>query len=204
MNKKTGLQVAMVLVTIIFSLWFYLKYFTKNFEDAKKTPVKEKINKNQNNTSTYINDINYVSTDIRGNKYQITAKLAEIKIENSDLMFLSDVVAFVFIKDKDTVKITSNFGKYNSKNYDTIFSENVIVIYPGHKITGEYLDFSFLTDLGVFTTNVIYTGEKTNLFADKIEMNLTTKDTKIFMDQGVPLYDEDYSIFDKVLVVGTE
>ena len=144
--------------------------------------------------SLYINDINYVSTDVRGNKYQITAKLAEIKIENSDVMFLTDVIAFVFIRDKDTVKITSNFGKYNSKNYDTIFSDNVIVIYPGHKITGEYLDFSFLTNLGIFTTNVIYTGEKTNLFADEIEMNLTTKDTKIFMnDDGK-----------KVLVVGTE
>ena len=182
MNKKTGLQVVMVLFSILISLWFYLKYFTENFEDVRETRATEKIDENQNNTSTYINDINYVSTDIRGNKYQITAKQAEIKIENSDLMFLTDVIAFVFIKDKDTVKITSNFGKYNSKNYDTIFSENVIVIYPGHKITGEYLDFSFLTNLGIFTTNVIYTGEKTNLFADKIEMNLATKDTKIFMD----------------------
>ena len=184
----------MVLITTIISLWFYLKYFTKNFEDVKETLVLEKIDENQDSTSTYINDINYVSTDVRGNKYQITAKLAEIKIENSDMMFLTDVIAFVFIKDKDTVKITSNFGKYDSKNYDTIFSENVIVIYPGHKITGEYLDFSFLTNLGIFTTNVIYTGEKTNLFADKIEMNLTTKDTKIFMnDTG-----------EKVLIEGTE
>jgi LPS export ABC transporter protein LptC len=181
MNKKTGLQVAMVLVIIIISFWFYLKYFTKNFEDTKNAPVTEKMDKSQNSASTYIDNINYVSTDASGNKYQITAKQAEIKDKNSDIMFLRDVIGFIFIKDKDVVKITSNFGKYNSKNYDTIFSENVIVIYPGHKITGEYLDFSFLTNLGVFTTNVIYTGEKTNLFADKIEMNLTTKDTKIFM-----------------------
>ena len=194
MNKKTGLQVVMVLIIILISLWFYLKYFTKNFEDVKETQVIEKINENQNSTSTYIDDINYVSTDARGNKYQITAKQAEIKIENPDVMFLTDVIAFVFIKDKDTVKITSNFGKYNTINYDTIFSENVIVVYPGHKITGEYLDFSFLTDLGIFTTNVIYTGEKTNLFADKIEMNLTTKDTKIFMN----------NIGEKVLIEGTE
>ena len=194
MNKKTGLQALLVLTIITISLWFYLKYFTKSFEDAKKVPNIEKINENENSTSTYIDDINYVSTDIRGNKYQITAKLAEIKIENSDIMFLTDVIAFVFIKDRDTVKITSNFGKYNSKNYDTIFSENVIVIYPGHKITGEYLDFSFLTDLGIFTTNVVYTGEKTNLFADKIEMNLTTKDTKIFMND----------IGEKVLIEGTK
>jgi len=184
----------MVLVIIIISLSFYLKYFTENFENVKKTQVLEEIDKNQNNDSTYINDINYTSTDVRGNKYQITAKLAEIKIENSDVMFLTDVIAFIFIKNKDTVKITSNYGKYNTINYDTFFSENVIVVYPGHKITGEYLDFSFLTNLGIFTTNVIYTGEKTNLFADKIEMDLTTKDTKIFMnDTGK-----------KVLVEGTK
>ena len=194
MNKKTSLQAIMVFVIILISLWFYLKYFTENFKDVKKTLAIEKVDENQNSTSTYINDINYVSTDVRGNKYQITAKLAEIKIENPDLMFLSDVVAFVFIKDKDTVKITSNFGKYNTNNYDTIFSENVIVIYPGHKVTGEYLDFSFLTNLGVFTTNVIYTGEKTNLFADKMEMNLTTKDTKIFMNDAGK----------KVLIEGTK
>ena len=194
MNKKTGLQVIIVLVIAVISLWFYLEYLTKNFEDVKKTPVTEKIDENQNSTSTYIDDINYVSTDAKGNKYQITAKQAEIKVENSDVMFLRDVVAFIYIKDSDKIKITSNFGKYNSKNYDTIFSENVIVIYPGHKITGEYLDFSFLSNLGTFTENVVYTGEKTNLFADKIEMNLTTKDTKIFMnDTGK-----------KVLIEGTK
>ena len=194
MNKKTGLQVIMLLVIVIISLWFYLKYFAKNFEDIKEAPVIEKIDENQNSTSTYIDDINYTSTDLKGNKYQITAKQAEIKVENSDEMFLKEVVAFIFLKDKDTVKITSNFGKYNSKNSDTIFSENVIVIYPGHKITGEYLDFSFLTNLGIFTTNVVYTGEKTNLFADKIEMDLATKDTKIFMDD----------VGKKVLIEGTK
>jgi len=194
MNKKTGLQVVMVLVIILISLWFYLKYFTKNFEDVKETRVIEKIDENQNNTSTYIDDINYVSTDIKGNKYQINAKQAEIKIENADIMFLTDVIAFIFIKDSDTVKITSNFGKYNTTNSDTIFSKNVIVVYPGHKITGEYLDFSFLTNLGVFSTNVIYTGDKTNGFADKIEINFATKDAKIFMnDTGK-----------KVLIEGTK
>ena len=194
MNKKTGLQVVMVLVIILISLWFYLKYFTKNFGDVKETLVIEKIDENQNSTSTYINDINYVSTDAKGNKYQITAKQAEIKIENSNIMFLKDVMAFIFIKDSETIKITSNMGKYNSKNYDTIFSKNVIVIYSEHKITGEYLDFSFLNNLGTFTSNVIYDGEETKLFTDKVEMNLTTKDIKIFMkDPGK-----------KVLIKGTK
>ena len=194
MNKKTVIQVLLAFLIILISVLFYLKYFNSNAKFQKEKLIKNKIDISQNNSSTFIDNIDYISSDSKGNRYQITAQQAEIKIENSDIMFLKNVIAYVFIKNSDTVKITSDFGKYNSENYDTIFSKNVIVIYPGHKITGEYLDFSFLTDLGIFTTNVIYTGEKTNLFADKIEMNLTTKDTKIFMN----------NIGEKVLIEGTE
>ena len=194
MNKKTVIQIILIFLIFLISLSFYLKYFSNNSKVLKDTPLEEKIAANQNNTSTYIDNIDYVSFDAKGNKYQVTAEQAEIKIENSDVMFLTNVIAYIFIKDSDTVKITSNFGEYNSKNYDTIFSENVIVIYPEHKITGEYLDFSFLSNLGTFTENVVYTGEKTNLFADKIEMNLTTKDIKIFMNDAGK----------KVLIEGTK
>ena len=100
-------------------------------------------------------------------------------------MFLENIIAYIFLKESETIKITSDFGKYNSKNYDTIFSKNVIIIYPGHKITGEYLDFSFLNNLGTISTNVIYVGNKTRLIADRIEINITTKDTKIFMNDNI-------------------
>jgi len=194
MTKKTVIQSILIFLIFFIFLSFYLKYFNNNSEVLKDSSLEEKITTNQNKTSTYINNIDYVSSDARGNRYQITAVQAEIKIEETDVMLLKDVTGFIFIKDSDTVKITSNFGKYNTKNYDTIFSENVIVVYPGHKITGEYLDFSFLNNLGTFTKNVIYTGEETNLYADKIEMNLVTKDTKIFMNEARK----------KVLVEGTK
>ena len=194
MSKKTVIQLLLIFLIFLISISFYLEYFNHSPKALKNNVLENKTNINQNSSSTYINNIDYVSFDAKGNKYNITAEQSEIKIESPDIMFLTNVIAYIFIKDSDTVKITSNFGKYNSKNYDTIFSENVIVIYPGHKITGEYLDFSFLSNLGTFTENVVYTGEKTNLFADKIEMNLTTKDTKIFMnDTGK-----------KVLIEGTK
>tara|TARA_B110000027_G_scaffold6283_1_gene5736 strand:+ start:1574 stop:2158 length:585 start_codon:yes stop_codon:yes gene_type:complete len=182
MNKKTVIQVLLIFLFLLITLSFYLKYFDSDPKIVKKSSELEEINVNQNSSSTYIDDINYVSSDAKGNEYQITAEQAEIKIENSDVMHLTNVIAYIFMKDSDTVKITSNFGKYNSKNYDTIFSENVIIAYPGHKITGEHLDFSFLNNLGIISENVIYTGDDTSLFADKIEMNLTTKDTRIFMN----------------------
>jgi LPS export ABC transporter protein LptC len=194
MNKKTAIQVLLIFLIILISLLFYLKYFDNSFKNLKKKTTLEKISINQNQSSTYINNIDYVSSDARGNKYQLTAEQAEIKVGNPDVMFLENVIAYVFMKDSDTVKITSDFGKYNSKNYDTIFSKNVIIIYPNHKITGEYLDFSFLNNLGTVSRNVIYTGDKINLFADKIEMNLTTKDTKISMNDSNK----------KVLIKGTK
>jgi len=195
MNKKTVIQILIIFLIFLISLSFYLKYFNNNSKTLKDNSLlKEKITTNQSVNSTYIDNIDYVSSDTKGNKYQITAEQAEIKIKDSDLMFLKNVVAYMFVKDSDTVKVTSNFGTYNSKNYDTIFFENVIVIYPGHVITGEYLDFSFLKNLGIISTDVIYNGDKTNLFADKIEINLSTKDTKIFMND----------VNKKVLIEGTK
>ena len=201
MSKKTVIQALLIFLIFIISVSFYLKYFNDNREPLKNKVLEKKTNINQNSSSTYIDNIDYISFDAKGNKYQITAKQSEIKIENTNIMFLIDVIAYIFIKDSDTVKITSDFGKYNSKNYDTVFSENVIVIYPSHKITGEYLDFSFLKDLGTISKNVIYSGDKTNLFADKVEINLTTKDTKIFMENNIV---EGFFDQKKVLVEGTE
>ena len=195
MNKKTAVQILLIFLIFLFSILFYLKYFKNSQKISENIAKEDKQNiTSQNDNSTYIDNINYISSDSRGNRYQITAEKAEIKIEDSDEMFLENVAASIFIKDSDTIIITSNFGVYNSKNYDTIFSENVIILYPGHKITGEYLDLSFLKNLGTISKDVIYKGKKTSLFADKVEINLTTKDTKIFMDDKNK----------KVLVKGTK
>ena len=184
MSKKTIVQIILVFIIFLISLSFYLIYFNNDLKVLKNKTLDEKKFTEKNITSTYIDNIDYVSYDVKGNKYQITAKLAEIKDNDSDLMFLTGVISYVFIKDSDTVKITSNFGKYNSINSDSIFYQDVIVTYPDHKLTGEYLDFSFLNNLGIMSTNVVYRGAKTNLFADMLEMNLATKDTKIFMNDA--------------------
>ena len=175
----------MVFLIILISLSLYLKYFNKSSEKIKKkNGTIQKTDIKKNTSSTYIENINYTSSDTKGNKYKITAELAEVDVNDSDTMFLKNIIAYIFIKNSETMKVTSDFGKYNAKNYDTIFSRNVIIIYPGHRITGDYLDFSFLNNLGTISTNVIYTGIKTNLIADKIEINLVNKDTKIFMNNN--------------------
>ena len=182
MNGKIIIKILMILLIILISLLFYLKYFSKSPKKLEKNETVEKINIDENNSSTFIENINYVSSDIRGNKYQITAAQAEIQKNKSDIMFLKNIEAYIIVKDSDIIKVTSDFGKYDAKNFDTIFSENVTITHPNHRITGEYLDFSFLNNLGTISTNVIYTSNDTNLFADKVEMNLVNKDIKIFMN----------------------
>ena len=182
----------MVSFVIFILLLFFFKYFGKNdINQVNNLNVKrDKIATNE--MSNFIKDINYTSIDEKGNEYLITAATSEIDIRDSDVMFLDDVIAYIYLKDADTIKITSDFGKYNSKNSDTIFSKNVIVTYPSHKITGDYLDFSLINDLGTMSTNVFYSGEKNNFFSDMLEMKISTKDAKIFM------YDDK----EKVLIEG--
>ena len=184
MSKKTAIQVLMVFLIFLIFLYFYLKYFNLSSKNLEISTAVKEVEIYEDNSSTYIDNINYVSSDDKGNKYRITAEQAEIDINNNNTMFLKNISAYISVKESDDIKITSDFGKYNSENYDTVFSKNVIIVYSDNKITGEYLDFSFLNNLGTISTNVIYTGNKTNLFADKIEVNLTTKDTKIFMNDN--------------------
>ena len=75
----------------------------------------------------------------------------------------------------------SDFGKYNTVNYDTIFSQNVNIQYLDNEITGNYLDFSLIKNILIISKNVVYTNPDNILKADVIELDTITKDTKIFM-----------------------
>ena len=183
MNKKTATQVLMIFFVIFICWIFFFKYFKKDENIVENITIK-KENISEGDLANFIKNIDYTSSDLKGNDYQITARQAEIEVGNRDVMFLEDVIAYVYMKDSETIKITSDFGKYNSNNYDTIFSKNVIVTYLDHEITSDYLDFSLLDNLGTMSTNVIYTGKNNKLFADRLEIDISSKDTKIFMNDG--------------------
>tara|TARA_B100000767_G_scaffold271429_1_gene297056 strand:+ start:363 stop:944 length:582 start_codon:yes stop_codon:yes gene_type:complete len=193
MDRKTLIQLIIILIIIIISISIYLGYFNESPKNLKINSNAEKIGTNTDKTTNYIENINYTS-NISGNRYKITAESAKIKVDTPDIMFLENVIAYITIKNTDTIKITSSFGKYNSQNYDTVFSKDVVATYPDHKIIGEYLDFSFINNIGTFSTNIIYTNDKAKMFADKIEIDLTSNDTKIFM----------FDDLKKILIKGTK
>ena len=85
------------------------------------------------------------------------------------------------IKNNETITIKSNYGKYNTINYDTIFSKSVQINYLDNKIRGEYLEFSMANNKLIISKNVVYTTSENILKSDVVELNTTTQDTKIFM-----------------------
>ena len=100
---------------------------------------------------------------------------------NSDIMFLTDVKATIkLVKNSNNIVITSDYGKYNIENYDTIFSKNVISKYLDNKITGEYLDFSLNRNTMIISRNVIYTNPENILEADVIRDEYRYKRYKNF------------------------
>ena len=131
--------------------------------------------------SNIIKDIKYLSKDDTGNIYSISAEFGEIKDQNSDIIYLENVKAKIKIINSDDIDIESDFAKYNSKNYDTNFYENTKVRYSGHKINCKYLDLLFNKNLAILHQNILYTNLQSSLMADRLEIDLITKNSTISM-----------------------
>ena len=164
---------------ILIILYIFFLYFESQKKEVNLAP-EDKLD-NEKINSNIIKDVNYTSKDSNGNEFIINAAEGEIDLSNTDIIFLKDVKATIRMKNKNEIKIISDFGKYNILNYDTIFNQNVVAVYLDNKITSEYLDFSLSRNSMIITRDVIFTNTENTLKADVVEMNIETKDTKIFM-----------------------
>ena len=185
-GKKVG--ITLILLILATSVIIYLKFFKisevikLNSDEIKKTEEKEETEETVY-SSNIIKDVNYNTKDRDGNEYIISALQGEIDYSNPNILYLTTVRALIKLKTSEIITITSNYGKYNSANFDTIFSKNVIINYLENKITGEYLDFSLQRNLMIISKDVIYTNIKNVLKADVVEIDIKTKDTRIFMHE---------------------
>jgi len=175
---------------IIFFLIFLcscIALFFGNFFSKKNNNMTENISKDETKENNYnsniIKDVNYQSKDARGNEYIIDATEGQIDISNTSIIFLTNVRALIKMNNSENVTITSDYGKYNIDNYDTIFSKNLKIYYLDNKITAEYGDFSILRNSMIVSKDVIYTNLENILKADVIEVNIETKDTIIYMHE---------------------
>ena len=178
--KSVNYRVFIFIIILAVSFFFiYSNYFQK---EKNNQNINFEVEEESSTNSNIIKDIKYSSSDLKGNEYIILADEGEIDLNNSDIIFLKEVKAFInLIKKNEMITVVSDFGKYNTVSNDTIFSQNVKIEYQDNKITGDYLDFSMKKNLLIISKNIVYTNPANILKADVIELDTITKDTKIFM-----------------------
>ena len=195
MYKKILIQFLLLITIFIIVFSTFFLYFNKKEKlKASSLPIiKEKESLIDDETGTLIKDINYSYSDTSGNYYELSSEVGKIDINNSDKIFMTNVVATIYLVDSSPVKITSKYANYNKINHETSFFENVKVTHLIHKATSENLDISFNDNLASMYNNIVYNKPGTNLKADRLEIDLITKNSKIFMDNKT----EKIKIIDK-------
>ena len=176
------------LLTILFSSFVFFFYFNSSNErklvEKKKVELTEKENieilEENIESSNLIEDVSYSAKDAKGNEYFLKASEGTIDLNDSNIIFLKSVKANIDLKNYKLIEISSDFGKYNINNYNTIFSNNVIVSF-------------WDKNLMIISKEVILSNSKSSLKADVIEVNIKTRDIKIFM------YEQDKKVNIKLL-----
>jgi LPS export ABC transporter protein LptC len=181
MNKKLVFQLLLILFLIAFIAIFIL-YFSKKNEKTNISDIKiEKSNPDIANQNL-LKNIQYNYNDNKGNNYEINAESGKIRLKNSDLIYMTNVTAYINLNNHETITINSDYANFNNKSYETKFIENVLIIQENQQITSEELYFSLEDNIILISKEVTFNKPGFNLKADKVEIDLITKNSKIFMD----------------------
>ena len=189
MDIKKLIQYGLLLLLIITSFVFYYQYFT---DDEKKVDnnVSENVSEKKNITENLndenknlIENLKYVSEDLLGNTYILTAQSASLKEDKLNEVQLFEVNAEIARENQEIIYIYSKIANYNKINNNTIFKKKVNVKYGSQIIVSEILDLNFKDNLIKILENVYYVDEETKIKADKVEIDLLDEKLKISMNK---------------------
>ena len=182
MNIKILIQLLLFIILLSTAATYY--YFYKDNETNTNV---NKINNNNEisidkNSSNLIKSISYTSTDNLGNEFIIKSETGKISIDNPSIVYMTNVEAIINLINSDPIIIKSNYAKYNKINYETNFKEDILLTYQAHRITSQNLDLSFENNLATIYNKIVYDNNDVKINADILEIDLITKNSKIFMD----------------------
>ena len=182
MQKKTLLQLTLLLFVFAIILIFYKSYFRNVSENKIGNIIKKDLNKETVKKGiNQIDKVSYTTQDLEGNSYSVKSEFGEFDQNKPDIILLTNVVATILTKNSEPITIYSKKSLYNNLNYNTNFYDEVRIIYEDHKISSNNFDLIFNEKTGTVYNNVVYKNLNTTLYADKIDIDLISKDSKIYM-----------------------
>ena len=187
MKLKLIFQTILILTIFIIIIAFYYTFFTEKnkdienlsrLDDTKKieTEINEKV-------ASELTNIEYNSTDDKGNIYFINAKKAiiELREQKNNQVKLEGVTSFINLKNKGVLNIYSKNAIYNKVSHDTLFYNGVKIEYLDNIITSQNFDLIFSKNLSNVYNNVVYKNKNSSLISDNIIIDMETGDIKIKM-----------------------
>ena len=180
--KKVS-QLLLIFFLVLISIFFYFYYF-KSTEQINKSNDKVKneiLSENQNNL---IKNLEYQVKFDNNSQYLISADLSELIYEdNVEIVKMQKVKAKFINEENLPLKITSDKANYNNSNYNTEFSQNIVIQYEDNLIKSENLDLNFTENIVIIYNNVVYEGLNGLAKTDNIKIDLITKKINIFMNE---------------------
>ena len=196
MEKKNLIQIFLLILLILITFSVFNVYYKtdKTLKSSKKIEMENPDETKLNEGKNIIQDIRYTSNNNNGDVFEILADFGEPSLEIDDLMFLTKVVANVTLKNESDIKLTSDYANFNTKTFETTFINNVKIFRDDETILGNelYLVFDQSNALSQnaadaeknlirISHDVIVKKPGYTLKADVIEIDLITKNTKVYM-----------------------
>ena len=185
MNVKSIIQLFIFFIIVVF-LFFFIKntFWSKTKDiidlDLEKKNVVHEVD-DEENFSNIIEHLNYRSIDANGNEYILNAEFGEVSENDQNLVILKNVSGKLILKNNSDIYIYADYAKYNSKNFDTNFYQNVSGFFELSKIYSDNLDLLFKDNLGIMYNNIKFFDKNLEVAADKILLNLSNGDLNIEM-----------------------
>ena len=132
--KKIIQLLIFVIVFISIFIFYKLYFYDQVSVKLKKTSQTEEASSDKINNNT-IENLKYNINLNEENSYSISSASSEIKyVNNNEIVYMRKVEAIFLGKDKQAVKIISDFAVYNKLDNQTFFEKNVIIRYQSHSI----------------------------------------------------------------------
>jgi|TARA_B110000305_G_scaffold224557_1_gene270209 hypothetical protein len=184
MNKKIIIQLILFFIITFFISLFFFKYLVKTKIEKSDTNELDHSSISNKEFSNIIENIEYTSNDNIGNEYIIKAEYGEILDKDSNVILMKNVNAEINFHNNEKITISSSQAIYNTINYDTNFKENVFIKYAQHNVRSNNLDVLFKDHKIKLYNKIDYNNLNTNILADVMEIDLLTKDLKIYMNEN--------------------
>jgi len=191
MWTKVSIQITLFFLIIFLIFYTYKAYFKSKssitinqINNSQKETIIDSKNKHLEQVEEgydLIKNLKYVSKDILGNEYIITSKFSEIDLKGINIINMKDVNAKITMTNKEPLFVKSKYATYNNENYETTFFNKVVINYLDNIINSEKFNISVVDNFAKVSEKVIFQNQNVKLEADIIEIDLITKNSKIFM-----------------------